>query len=606
MSDYVPKSGGGFLKGFLAGGAVSVAAICAAWVVLPGAGDSPAAGVVAPAAEPDKTGISPSANLTLPQSPSAPEVAGTSNVGDNTTETSAAVAVSQPSALDTSAISGTDSLASVDGTGADKPQIQSAPTLPSVDTTDAPPTTAPGAPTAISRTAPQAPSTDRVVRPPKPEGSSDPFAIPQMPQDQTVPAFPATDVPQRAPFSVAQDDDLDASLPQAEAATTELASAVLPSPSAAQLPSDANSFDTRSARVDGSRASVPERALPPSTQTVTIVPIAAPTPPRLPRATLAAPQSSFPDPVSLTLPGVDSSPAPAPTPSNDDPEAAEANFDPERSFDSENEKVARLDAITPERKTVGSLIDNRRAPESALPEADEDISISAGPAFVANAADFTPEGDLPCLAIILEDVGEEGISRRELVELGTRVTFAINPEREDALSAQTDYRFAGFEVLVLVPASGDLHIGAATDPEQLGPTTAAIFKQVPFAVGMIDRPAGNIFRSARLVSSLADTLKQTGHGLLVHEQFGVNRTIESLRAQNVPSASVLRVIDAQRNPDAIRRSLDRAALEASKSGAAVVYGRTYPETISALGIWSLSRAARGVDFAPVTATINRR
>ena len=108
-----------------------------------------------------------------------------------------------------------------------------------------------------------------------------------------------------------------------------------------------------------------------------------------------------------------------------------------------------------------------------------------------------------------------------------------------------------------------------------------------------------------MVEAMSAALETTGHGLLIHERFGVNRAISSLASASVPAGSVLRVIDAERDQGSIRRNLDRAALDASKTGAAIVYGRSYPETISALSIWSLSSAARGVVFAPLTATMRR-
>ena len=124
-------------------------------------------------------------------------------------------------------------------------------------------------------------------------------------------------------------------------------------------------------------------------------------------------------------------------------------------------------------------------------------------------------------------------------------------------------------------------------------------------MALIDAPTGDLFRNNRMVEAMSSALLSTGHGLLIHERFGVNRAISALSSASVPAASVLRIIDAERDQGAIRRNLDRAALDASKTGSAIVYGRSYPETISALSIWSLSNAARGVVFAPLTATMRK-
>ena len=618
MSDLVPKSGGGFFKGFLTGSAVSIAAICTAWVVFPDGGTQ--GGAVASIDPPD---TSATVDVTLPNGAKDEVGAGTITLGSP--EISANLAATKPSELEPNAGEGSETVAKINDTSSDRPDIPSAPVLPRAEAEN-PQTNGPESQqnTVIASATPAEPE---IKRPPLPAAGNDPFAIPKMPQDQSVPAFPSTSVQRQSPALGAGADELDASLPTVDEKTAAVANPAPSAPAVDAGQQDANTFDTASARV-GTSATVPERAMPSANEAVTLAPVTAPTPPRLPRVTLSAPQSIVPEPAPLTLPGVNTSPAPAPSSASASGGSGETDEDGDTSrgdasglqvvsdapegggFDAErSERVsgetsnARLDNIVRTPNPVGSLI-SRRDAEPETPPVDPGLLEASGRAFVDFAAPYDGDPATPRLAIILEDVGAEGISRSELVELGTLVTFAINPDTQDATEAQGAYREGGFEILAVVPGDGDMHIGAATQLGRLEPTAAAIFDKVPNAIGIVDRPSGNIFRSSRVVSALADTLAVSGHGLLVHEQFGVNRTIEALEERSIPAASVLRVIDDQRNPDAIRRNLDRAALDAGKTGGVVVYGRTYPETITALSIWSLSRAARGVSFAPVTATIS--
>ena len=134
---------------------------------------------------------------------------------------------------------------------------------------------------------------------------------------------------------------------------------------------------------------------------------------------------------------------------------------------------------------------------------------------------------------------------------------------------------------------------------------AAYFEKVPGAVAVIDRPLGDFYRNIRVVNVITQNLNKSGRGMLIHERFGINAAIGSAAARRVPVAAVKRVIDTNRDEVAIRASLDRAALEASKTGQAVVFGRTYPETVATLVTWLLSNSARSVTIAPLTATVTR-
>ena len=250
------------------------------------------------------------------------------------------------------------------------------------------------------------------------------------------------------------------------------------------------------------------------------------------------------------------------------------------------------------------------APEAdvaeAAPEGEAAESLVVGPAFEIFAQPFAGPADTPLLAIILEDVGTDGIERSELLGMGLAVTFGVSPIEAEAGAAERAYRDAGFEVVATIPRDGPFHIGQNSDPAALAETVARFRETVPGAVAIVDAAEGDLFRNSRVVAALAGVAEETGHGILIHERFGTNRAIDTLRGAEIPSASVLRVIDVDRDEASIRRNLDRATLDASKTGAAVVYGHTYPETLSALSLWALSSGSRSVVLAPLTATVQKQ
>lgn len=239
--------------------------------------------------------------------------------------------------------------------------------------------------------------------------------------------------------------------------------------------------------------------------------------------------------------------------------------------------------------------------QEALPPAP----VQSGPAFEAFAADVALDSSRPYLAVVLMDAGSEGVAQDELLEIDVPVTFAVDPSADNARRAEAAYRDGGFEVVAIVPDRGDLALNQRTQLDRVGPILETYFENVPGAVALIDRPLGDFYRNIRVVNIITQNLNRTGHGMLIHERFGINAAIGSAAAKRVPVAAVKRVIDTNRSEAAIRASLDRAVLEASKTGSAIVFGRTYPETVSTLITWLVSNTARSVSIAPLTATVNR-
>lgn len=254
-------------------------------------------------------------------------------------------------------------------------------------------------------------------------------------------------------------------------------------------------------------------------------------------------------------------------------------------------------ASSPDAGDAEAIAEERSAPPAQ--------PILEGPAFEAFAAEYVDATNKPLLSIVLLDIGADGIERKNLTSFGTAITFAIRADDPDARWADDAYREAGFEVLAMVPENGAMKIGQRTPTVDISPFLKAYFDAVPGAIGLIDRPLGDLYRNIRVVDEVTDSLKSSGRALVVHERFGVNATLQVARSKDIPAGSILRVIDTERDESAIRSALERAALEASKTGAAVVFGRTYPETVTTLITWLLSNSARSISVAPLSAVIKK-
>ncbi|MFQ5439357.1 MAG: divergent polysaccharide deacetylase family protein, partial [Paracoccaceae bacterium] len=138
------------------------------------------------------------------------------------------------------------------------------------------------------------------------------------------------------------------------------------------------------------------------------------------------------------------------------------------------------------------------------------------------------------------------------------------------------------------------------------PVLTRTLSALPEAIGLIDASAGGIQTDAKLADAVISTLRESGHALLTYD-VGLNATDKKARREGVKSATVFRVLDRDRESGiVIKRYLDRAALEAGKTGRIIVIGHSYPETVTALFSWALSAKSRTVALAPASAAILAR
>ena len=239
-------------------------------------------------------------------------------------------------------------------------------------------------------------------------------------------------------------------------------------------------------------------------------------------------------------------------------------------------------------------------PEIAEPEAAPAADI-ADTALMRNRAPYSNPTGKPLMSVILIYVGEEGLDSEVLQSFAFPVSFAIDPTEEGATAEAKRLRAAGFEVLALAPES--LTGPAAADA---GAAVSALLARLPEAVALIDRPAAALQRDAQASDAVIASLGQSGHGLLTYD-LGLNATDRKARRQGLFAGTVFRVLDAERESGTvIKRYLDRAVLEAGKTGRVIVLGRSYPETVTALFSWALGPKSAAVSLAPVSAVLLAR
>lgn len=234
-------------------------------------------------------------------------------------------------------------------------------------------------------------------------------------------------------------------------------------------------------------------------------------------------------------------------------------------------------------------------PEAAPPAPVEDKPI------VKYARSFDATVAKPRLAILLRDLGSEGVSRAELAKLPFPVTFVIDPLAPDAREAEAAYRAAGQEVLML--ANGLPEGATASDVEQ---TFQTLQETLPEAVGVIDEATAGFQDNRALASLVLPVIADQGRGLVTYDK-GLNAADQIARRDGLPAAVIFRRLDgAGESQPTIRRYLDRAAFKAAQEGSVVVIGDTKPDTLAAILQWTIEGKAGSVALAPVTAVMGQK
>lgn len=222
-----------------------------------------------------------------------------------------------------------------------------------------------------------------------------------------------------------------------------------------------------------------------------------------------------------------------------------------------------------------------------------------GNALATNAAAHTDNANRPMMAIILQDAGAAEDLRRGLLTLSAPITFGVTANLSGASDISTGYHDKGYEVVVVMPDQGQLAERGMSSADMQS-LLSGVFDAVPVATALVDRVGGEFPSDPNLVNAALETLKTTGHAFLTHRGNGLNSVPQKANSEGVPSDVVFRVIDETDDAASIRTALERAVLEASKSGKVIVIGRVRPDTVTTLFSWLLSPGASSVSIVPVS------
>lgn len=246
------------------------------------------------------------------------------------------------------------------------------------------------------------------------------------------------------------------------------------------------------------------------------------------------------------------------------------------------------------------------ASDVADPAVEADVAAGDGtvaavaplPPLERNAEPFeNPEGR-PLVAVVIEDIGEDGIGSDRLAALDLPVTIALDPTVPGVSERAEAYRAAGKEVVML--ATGLPRGATASD---VAVSFESHFRALPQSLAVVDLAIGGFqndrIRAQQVVGLLADA----GYGLLTHDR-GLNAAAQIAERDGVSGARIFRLLDGEAEDElTVRRYLDRAAFRAAQTGQVTVYGQSRPETMAALLGWAMEGRGATVTLAPLSAVL---
>ncbi len=228
-------------------------------------------------------------------------------------------------------------------------------------------------------------------------------------------------------------------------------------------------------------------------------------------------------------------------------------------------------------------------------------------------AEEPPEG--PCLAVVIDDMGQSQRKARKLLQiLGSDLTWAILPfslktSEVVQLAADND-----LEYLVHVPMEpkgypqvdpGPGSIFVDMSPEQIRAVLANNMEQVPGAVGANNHMGSRFTEDKQGMQTVLEEIQSRSLFFIDSLTSPRSKVKDICRELKLPVMRRDIFLDNVQDVEAIIEQLNKSERLARHRGSAVAIGHPYPETLTALAKWSKERDS-GVKLVKLSQLIAAR
>lgn len=220
--------------------------------------------------------------------------------------------------------------------------------------------------------------------------------------------------------------------------------------------------------------------------------------------------------------------------------------------------------------------------------------------------------DIPKVAIIIDDLGNNFHHGRQLIQLPYQLTYSFLPHRPFTTKLANMAASAGKEVMVHLPMQSssmvNLGDGALTlelTQKQFQKAVSISIEAVPYAKGVNNHMGSLLTRHPGHMAWLMEILASEHQGLYFVDSKTTAMTVAAQIAREhlVPNVSRDVFIDAELNEERIWFQLRRLNRLAQKKGYAIGIGHPRPATIKILADYLPSLSKQGIEIVPITRLI---
>jgi polysaccharide deacetylase 2 family uncharacterized protein YibQ len=230
---------------------------------------------------------------------------------------------------------------------------------------------------------------------------------------------------------------------------------------------------------------------------------------------------------------------------------------------------------------------------------------------LCNAGQTKTGGDLPAIAIIIDDLGNGYDRDKQALLLPGKVSYAFLPHTRYTVELAELAYAMGKDVLLHLPmqstSNAALGPGALTlemSARQLRQTFLSSLAAVPHAIGINNHMGSLLTQHPGHMQWLMQAMADAG-GLFFIDSFTAPKSVAyKIAAENwIPNLKRDVFLDTVRTPTAVREQFYRLLAIAQKKGIALAIGHPYPETLAVLETLLPTLPEHGVRLAPVSQLI---
>lgn len=218
-------------------------------------------------------------------------------------------------------------------------------------------------------------------------------------------------------------------------------------------------------------------------------------------------------------------------------------------------------------------------------------------------------GQLPRIAIIIDDLGYQRVAGERVVALPGPVACAILPDAPRARQLANAANDSGKEVLLHLPMQAVDHDGRVEKARmtldmsrgKFAATFEAAFNAVPYAIGINNHRGSLLTRHPGHMQWLMEELLKH-EGLFFVDSYTTHESIALQIAAEVGIHAKKRDVFLDPDPSAetLQREFDRLKSLAAKRGSAIAIGHPYEATLDLLERELPRLAGQGFDLVPVS------